>query len=229
MQFHIISLFPGMFAALDTGLLGRAHRQGLIGIYTHDLRQHGLGNYRQVDDTPYGGGSGMVMRPEPIAAALDAVIATTPGLTRILLTPQGELLDQAKVRELAAQSPGLLMIAGRYEGFDERVRALVDREISIGDYVLSGGELAAMVVVEAVARLIPGVLGNPASLAEESFAADALEYPQYTRPEEFRGMRVPQILLSGDHGKIKSWRESEARKRTARRRPDLAAGRRFPT
>jgi len=229
MQFHIVTLFPAMFTALDTGLLARARRQGLIGVYPHDLRQYGLGNYHQVDDTPYGGGSGMVMRPEPIGAALDAVITMSPGLTRILLTPQGELLDQATVRELAAQSPGLLMIAGRYEGFDERVRELVDREISIGDYVLSGGELAAMVVIEAVARLIPGVLGNPASLAEESFAADTLEYPQYTRPEEFRGMRVPEILLSGDHGKIKRWRESEARKRTARRRPDLAVGRRFPT
>jgi len=167
-----------------------------------------------------------VMRPEPIAAAIDAVMAERPGLLRILLTPQGETLDQPMVRELAGYPAGLLFIAGRYEGVDERVRALVDREISIGDYVLSGGELAAMVVIEAVARLVPVVLGNPDSLAEESFSGGALEYPQYTRPEEFQGMRVPEILLSGDHGKIKRWRETESRKRTARRRPDLAAGQR---
>jgi tRNA (guanine37-N1)-methyltransferase len=226
MQFRVITLFPEMFAALDAGLLGRARKQGLISIQAHDLRQHGLGNYRQVDDTPYGGGSGMVMRPEPIAAALEAVAAATPGLTRILMTPQGQLLDQAIVRELGELRPGLLLIAGRYEGFDERVRTMVDREISIGDYVLSGGEVAAMAVIEAVARLIPGVLGNPDSLAEESFSSGSLEYPQYTRPEEFHGMRVPEILLSGDHGKIKGWREAESRKRTERRRPDLTAGRR---
>ncbi len=226
MQFHVITLFPEMFTALDAGLLGRARKQGLIEIHPHDQRPHGLGNHRQVDDTPYGGGSGMVMRPEPIAAALEAVTAAAPGLTRILMTPQGELLDQATVRELVTLRPGLLLIAGRYEGFDERVRAMVDRELSIGDYVLSGGELAAMVVIEAVARLVLGVLGNPESLAEESFAANTLEYPQYTRPEEFQGMRVPEILLSGDHGKIKRWRETESRKRTARRRPDLTADRR---
>ncbi|MGH7839981.1 MAG: tRNA (guanosine(37)-N1)-methyltransferase TrmD [Candidatus Binataceae bacterium] len=227
MQFHAITLFPEMFTALDSGLIGRAHRQGLVSIEAHDLRTHGLGNYRQVDDTPYGGGCGMVMRPEPIAAAIEAVDKLAPGLTRILMTPQGEVLDQPLVRELAAIRPGLMLIAGRYEGFDERVRTLVDREISIGDYVLSGGELAAMAVIEAVARLLPGVLGNAESLREESFGgAVALEYPQYTRPEEFRGMRVPEILLSGDHGKIKQWREAESRKRTARRRPDLAGGRR---
>jgi tRNA (guanine37-N1)-methyltransferase len=226
MQFHVITLFPEMFAALDAGLLGRARKQGLISIQAYDLRQHGLGNYRQVDDTPYGGGSGMVMRPEPIAAALEAVTASAPGLTRILMTPQGQLLDQAGVRELTELRPGLLLVAGRYEGFDERVRTMVDREISIGDYVLSGGEVAAMAVIEAVARLIPGVLGNPESLTEESFSSGSLEYPQYTRPEEFHGMRVPEILLSGDHGKIKRWRETESRKRTERRRPDLIAGRR---
>jgi tRNA (guanine37-N1)-methyltransferase len=171
----------------------------------------------------------MVMRPEPLAAAIGAIEAATPGLTRILLTPQGEVLDQVMVRELTALRPGLMLIAGRYEGFDERVRTLVDREISIGDYVLTGGELAAMVVIEAVARLAPGVLGNPGSLQEESFGATlALEYPHYTRPEEFRGMRVPDILLSGDHGKIKDWRAAESRKRTARRRPDLLEPRRRP-
>lgn len=222
MQFHVITLFPAMLDALGAGLIGRAAAKNLITIRAHNLREHGLGNYHQVDDTPYGGGSGMVMRPEPLAAAIDAVSAERPDLMRILLTPQGELLDQALVRELAQHPAGLLLVAGRYEGVDERVRALVDREISIGDYVLSGGELAAMVVIEAVARLVPGVLGNPVSLMEESFGSGRLlEYPHYTRPEEFRGMRVPEILQSGDHGKIRAWREIEARKRTGRRRPDL--------
>jgi tRNA (guanine37-N1)-methyltransferase len=227
MEFHIITLFPEMFDALEAGLIGRAARQGLITIRSHDLRAHGLGNYRQVDDTPYGGGSGMVMRPEPIAAAIDSVRAEREGLLPILMTPQGEVLDQAMVRELAQYRPGLLLIAGRYEGVDERVRSLVDREVSIGDYVLSGGELAAMVVIEAVARLVPGVVGNPESLNEESFGAGGLlEYPHYTRPEDFRAMRVPEILLSGDHAKIRAWREAEALKRTERRRPDLGAARR---
>jgi tRNA (guanine37-N1)-methyltransferase len=169
----------------------------------------------------------MVLRPEPIAAAIDAVLAESPDLTRILMTPQGEVFDQAMAKEFAAGSRGVLLIAGRYEGFDERVRAMVDRELSIGNYVLSGGELAAMVVIEATARLLPGVLGNPESLSEESFSEPAkLEYPQYTRPEEFRGMRVPEVLLSGDHGRIAQWRQNEARVRTARRRPELSAKRR---
>jgi tRNA (guanine37-N1)-methyltransferase len=222
MEFHVITLFPEMFESpLRAGMVGRAIEQGLIVVRTHALREHGLGSYRQVDDAPYGGGSGMVMRPEPIAAAIDKVAAERPGLWRILLTPQGEVFDQALARKLAERRPGLLLIAGRYEGIDERVRPLVDQEISIGDYVLSGGELAAMVVIEAVARLVPGVLGNPQSLSEESFGNSMLEYPQYTRPEEFRGMRVPEVLLSGDHAKIRAWRKAEALKRTERRRPDL--------
>lgn len=222
MDFHVITLFPEMFAALDAGLIGKARKQGLITIATHDLREHGIGTYRQVDDTPYGGGSGMVLRPEPIAAAIETVLAGSSNLIRILMTPQGEVFDQAIARELASSGRGLLLIAGRYEGFDERVRAMADRELSIGDYVLSGGELAAMVVIEATARLLPGVLGNPDSLSEESFGPSAmLEYPHYTRPEEFRGMRVPEVLLSGDHGKIARWRQNEARLRTERRRPDL--------
>jgi tRNA (guanine37-N1)-methyltransferase len=222
MEFHVITLFPEMFTALDAGLIGKAQANGLITIRTHNLRDYGLGNYRQVDDTPYGGGSGMVMRPEPLAAAIDAVMAQYPKLLRILMSPQGELLDQAVVRGLAQNARGLLLIAGRYEGVDARVLSLVDREISIGDYILSGGELPAMIVIEAVARLIPGVLGNPESLVEESFgAAGMLEYPHFTRPEEFRGMRVPEVLLSGDHRRIRAWREAEARKRTAERRPYL--------
>jgi tRNA (guanine37-N1)-methyltransferase len=226
MEFHIITLFPEMFESpFKSGLIARAVKQGLVSIRTHGLRDFGLGNYRQVDDTPYGGGSGMVMRPEPLGAAIDACVAEQPGLWKVLMTPQGELLDQPLVRELSRRSPGLLLVAGRYEGIDERVRALVDQEISIGDYLLTGGELAAMVVVEAVARLLPGVLGNPESLEQESFSENLLEYPQYTRPEEFRGMRVPEVLLSGDHAKVRQWREDQARKRTARRRPDLLASR----
>lgn len=222
MEFHVITLFPEMFESpFRGGMIGRAIEQRLIALKTHALREYGLGNYRQVDDAPYGGGVGMVMRPEPFAAAIDAVNAERPGLWRILMTPQGEVFDQSLARELAKREPGLMIIAGRYEGIDERVRSLVDQEISIGDYVLSGGEIPAMAVIEAVGRLIPGVLGNPESLDEESFAAGILEYPHYTRPEEFREMRVPEILLSGDHAKIRAWREAEARRRTARRRPDL--------
>lgn len=223
MEFHIITLFPEMFdSPFRGGMVGRAIEQGIITVKAHPLRPFGLGNYKQVDDQPYGGGSGMVMRPEPIAAAIDALTGEHLGLWRILLTPQGNLLDQEKVRELASRKAGLLLIAGRYEGVDERVRSMVDEEISIGDYVLSGGEIPAMALIEAVARLQPGVLGNPESLDEESFGTPGmLEYPHYTRPEEFRGMHVPEILLGGDHGKIRAWREAEARRRTEQRRPDL--------
>jgi len=222
MEFHIITLFPEMFESpFRAGMVGRAIEGGIIVLKPHPLRPFGLGNYKQVDDQPYGGGSGMVMRPEPLAAAIDAVMGEQPQLWRILMTPQGAPLTQEKVRELAARTQGLLLIAGRYEGVDERVRAMVDEEISIGDYVLSGGELPAMVLIEAVARMQPGVLGNPDSIEEESFSEGLLEYPQYTRPEEFRGRRVPEVLLSGDHGKIRAWREEQARRRTAQRRPDL--------
>src|SRR5271156_840866 len=222
MEFHIITLFPEMFdSPFRGGMVGRAIEQGIIVVKPHPLRPFGLGKYKQVDDQPYGGGSGMVMRPEPIAAAIDTVMSEHPGLWCILMTPQGIPLTQRKARELATRTSGLLLIAGRYEGVDERVRAMVDEEISIGDYVLSGGELPAMVLIEAAARLVPGVLGNPESLVEESFAYGLLEYPHYTRPEEFRTMRVPEVLLSGDHQKIREWRKAEALKRTAHRRPDL--------
>jgi tRNA (guanine37-N1)-methyltransferase len=225
MEFHVITLFPEMFTALDAGLIGRAQAGGLVNIRTHNLREYGLGKYRQVDDTPYGGGSGMVMRPEPLAAAIDHVMAQKPKLVRILMSPQGEMLSQKLVRELAQNTFGLLLIAGRYEGVDTRVLSMVDREISIGDYVLSGGELAAMVMIEAVARLVPGVIGNPESLVEESFGPSGmLEYPHFTRPEEFRGMRVPEVLLSGNHRRIRAWREMEARKRTEQRRSNLRFG-----
>jgi tRNA (guanine37-N1)-methyltransferase len=222
MEFHLITLFPEMFdSPFASGVMARAVRGGLVKIATHNLREHGIGNYRQVDDEPYGGGSGMVMRPEPIAAAIDKVSQQHPGIWRILLTPQGELFNQAIAAELARRPSGLLLIAGRYEGVDERVRAMVDQELSIGDYVLSGGELPAMVVIETVTRLLPGVLGNKASLEEESFGSGLLEYPQYTRPEVFRGAAVPAVLLSGDHEKIRRWRQEQSLQRTRDRRPDL--------
>jgi tRNA (guanine37-N1)-methyltransferase len=222
MEFHVVTLFPELFESpLSCGLLGRAIRAGLISVVLHPLRSYGLGRYRQVDDAPYGGGHGMVMRPEPIAAAFDAALAQRPGLWRVMLTPQGEVLDQLKVEQLARYRPGLLLLAGRYEGIDERVGTLVDQELSIGDYVLAGGELPALVVIEAVARLVPGVIGNPQSLREESLSGAMLEYPQYTRPREFRGQRVPEVLLSGDHEKVRAWRHDQALKRTRQRRPDL--------
>lgn len=222
MEFHVVTLFPDLFdSPLSCGLIGRAIKAGLISVVLHSLRNYGLGRYRQVDDTPYGGGHGMVMRPEPIAAAFDAALERRPGLWRIILTPQGEVLNQAKVERLAQHKPGLLLLAGRYEGIDERVGTLVDQELSIGDYVLAGGELPALVVIEAVARLVPGVIGNPQSLREESLSGAMLEYPQYTRPREFRGQRVPEVLLSGDHEKVRAWRHDQALKRTRQRRPDL--------
>jgi tRNA (guanine37-N1)-methyltransferase len=224
MEFHLITLFPEMFVSpFASGIMARAVRGGLVKIETHNLREHGLGKYRQVDDEPYGGGSGMVMRPEPIAAAIDSVLQQHPGLWRVLLTPQGELFRQPIAADLARREPGLLLIAGRYEGVDERVRGMVDQELSIGDYVLSGGELPAMVLIEAVTRLIPGVLGNSASLEEESFGSGLLEYPHYTRPEVFRGAAVPPVLLSGDHEKVRQWRREQALERTIKRRPDLIA------
>ena len=224
MEFHLITLFPEMFESpFASGIMARAVRGGLVKIQTHNLREYGLGRYRQVDDEPYGGGSGMVMRPEPIGAAIDAVTRQHPGLWRVLMTPQGEVFSQSIAADLARGEPGLLLIAGRYEGVDERVREMVDQELSIGDYVLSGGELPAMVVIEAVTRLIPGVLGNSASLEEESFGSGLLEYPHYTRPEVFRGAAVPPVLLSGDHEKVRQWRREQALERTMKRRPDLMA------
>jgi tRNA (guanine37-N1)-methyltransferase len=222
MEFHVITLFPEMFRSpFEGGLIGRALEDGAISITAHNLRDFGLGSYHQVDDAPYGGGAGMVMRPEPIAAAIDHLDSSRPGLLRILLTPQGQPLKQSLVRSFALHRPGLMLIAGRYEGFDERIRSLVDREVSLGDYVLNGGEIPAMVVIDAVARLLPGVLGNQNSLKEESFSSETLEYPQYTRPEEFRGMRVPEVLLSGNHERIRTWRAAQSRDRTSARRPDL--------
>lgn len=210
MRIDVITIFPELFGPhLSTSLLGKAVTQGLLDIRVHDLRAHGLGRHRSVDDEPYGGGAGMIMRPEPI---FDAVEPLQEAHTRtILLSPRGERLNQRKVEALATLEH-LILICGRFEGVDQRVAdVLCDAELSIGDYVLAGGELAAQVVIEAVSRLVPGVLGNPESLATESHGRGGLEHPQYTRPAEFRGHRVPDVLLSGDHAAVERWRVETGR------------------
>ena len=206
---------------LALSVIGRAATAGVIDVRLHNLRSHGVGRHRSLDDTPFGGGPGMVMLPGPIFEAVESVDLDNRPL--FLLDPAGRRFDQAMARDLAAGS-GFGLLCGRYEGVDERVRQhLVDGEISVGDYVLAGGEAAALVVIEAVARLVPGVLGNDLSASDESFAGGLLEYPQYTRPADFRGWTVPEVLLSGDHGAIERWRRQQALERTRRRRPDLLA------
>ncbi|HET9498305.1 MAG TPA: tRNA (guanosine(37)-N1)-methyltransferase TrmD [Candidatus Limnocylindria bacterium] len=218
LRIDVVTLFPDLFRpALAAGVLGRAVERGVVSVELHDLREHGLGRHRQVDDTPYGGGAGMVLRPEPLAGALTPL--REEGVPIILLDPAGEQLTDPLARELAVM-PRFALVCGRYEGVDDRVRAWVDREISIGDYVLTGGELPALVVIDAVSRLVPGVI-DPASSAADSFSSGLLEHPQYTRPEEFDGMRVPAVLLSGNHGEVAAWRRREALRRTSERRPDL--------
>jgi tRNA (guanine37-N1)-methyltransferase len=222
LEVDILSLFPAMLAGpLGESIPGRAQEEGIAAIRFHDLRRWGIGRHRSVDDYTFGGGAGMVMRPEPVAAALDEL--RRPGSTVILLDPAGQRFDQSVAQEFASLGH-LVLVCGRYEGVDERIRGLVDRETSIGDYVLSGGEAAAIVVVDAVLRLLPGAIES-ASVEDESFARHLLEYPQYTRPQEFRGMRVPDVLVSGDHGAVERWRLKEALRRTLRRRPDLLEGR----
>ncbi len=219
----IISLFPGAVrAGAACGVVGKAIESGLIGLRTHQLRDYTGGSPHPVDDHPYGGGPGMVMRPEPVYAAVEELSAARRHDRRILLTPQGRRFDQAAARRLASVG-SMLIFCGRYEGVDERVRGLFDEELSIGDYVLSGGEAAAVVLVDAVSRLVPGVLGSPESLGDESFGQGLLEYPQYTRPETFRGHSVPGVLLSGDHARIEQWRREQAQQRTRERRPDMLA------
>lgn len=223
LRIDVITIFPGLFpGALGESIPGRALARGLAELHVHDLRDWGIGRHRSVDDYPYGGGAGMVMRPEPIAAALDQVAPPDPGTRRILLDPGGRPFDQALARELAGLSR-LVFVCPRYEGVDDRVRSFVDLELSIGDYVLSGGEIGALVVADAVIRLLPGAI-DAASPVEESFSEGLLEYPQYTRPAEFRGMPVPEILLSGNHGEVARWRAARALERTRRVRPDLLAG-----
>jgi tRNA (guanine37-N1)-methyltransferase len=223
MRFDILTLFPGMFSGpLDESILKRARESGAIEVALHDLRAWATDRHRTVDDYPFGGGAGMVMKPEPLFAAIEAIqpLAEPPALV-VLMTPQGRTLDRALVAELAA-APRLLLVCGHYEGVDERVREhAIDLEVSVGDFVLSGGELPALLVLDAVARLVPGVLGSEASLEEESFESGLLEYPQYTRPAEFRGWGVPDVLLSGNHGAVDRWRRQQRLLRTRARRPDL--------
>ena len=218
----IVSIFPGMFESpLGDSIIQRAREAGLLDIHVHDLRDYSLNKHRKVDDSPFGGGVGMVMNVEPIARAITAVKKEVPETRTILLSPGGRPFDQEKAWELS-NLPSLTLICGRYEGIDERIRLhYVDEEISIGDYVLTGGELPAMVLVEAISRLLPGVLGDPESVVEESFHDDLLEYPQYTRPRDYEGLKVPEILVSGDPKKIRDWQKAEALKKTAQVRPDL--------
>ncbi len=202
-------------------IIQRAREEGLLDIRVHDLRDYSLNKHKKVDDTPFGGGVGMVMNVEPIARALTAVKKEVPETRTILLSPGGRPFDQEKARELSSLS-SLTLICGRYEGIDERVRLhYADEEISVGDYVLTGGELPAMVLVEVISRLVPGVLGDPESVVEESFSNGLLEYPQYTRPRDYEGFKVPEILVSGDAKKIRDWQKAEALKKTAQVRPDL--------
>lgn len=225
MRIDIVTLFPRMFdGILRESILRIAQEKGLVRIACHDLRRYTLDRHRKVDAPPYGGGAGMVLQAEPVFRAVEALRGgENPDGRLVLLTPQGRILDQTTARELSRE-PGLILVCGRYEGFDERViEGLRPFELSIGDCVLSGGEVPAMVVVDAVVRLVPGVLGDPASLDEESFSAGMLEYPQYTRPREFRGMAVPDVLVSGDHEAIRAWRAEQARTRTLARRRDLAS------
>jgi tRNA (guanine37-N1)-methyltransferase len=220
MHIDVITLFPELFGPhLTTSLLGKAIAAGRLTVDLHDLRTHGLGRHMSVDDEPYGGGAGMVMRPEPIFNAVEEVRRDDSRV--ILLSPRGTRLDHGHVARLSNEEH-LILICGRYEGVDERVSLyLVDEEISIGDYVVAGGELPALVVIEALSRFVPGVLGNRESLVAESHAEGVLEYPQYTRPAEFMGHRVPDVLLSGDHGAVAAWRKEQSERTTRERRPDL--------
>ncbi len=221
MRIDVFSIFPEMIT--DFGghsLLGKAQEKQLLDLRAHDLRAHTTDPHRTVDDSPFGGGAGMVLMPEPIFAAVEAVDPPRPLL---MLSPAGRRFDQTMAEELAA-GPGFSLLCGRYEGIDQRVRDhLCDGEVSLGDFVLNGGEVAAFAIIEAVARLVPGVMGNSSSALDESFSSGLLEYPQYTRPAEFRGWAVPEVLRSGDHGRVDRWRRAQALARTLRDRPDIVA------
>lgn len=225
MKFDIVTIFPAMVEApLRDGVLGRAIARGLLDVQVHDLRQHTEDRHRVVDDVAYGGGPGMVMKPEPFFRAVEAIAATRGAPSAVVLTtPDGRPFDQAAAERLSAQHH-LVILCGRYEGVDDRVRRhLATEEISVGDYVLTGGELPALVMIDAVARLVPGVVGDEESVARDSFTRGLLDFPQYTRPAEFRGMDVPPVLLSGHHAEIERWRRREALRRTLARRPELLA------
>ena len=229
LRFDIITIFPEFFReVIDCGILRRARNAGLVDITAHDLRQWTTDKHHVVDDRPFGGGDGMVLKPEPIFTAVEALTGASrredfPAKTRVmLLSPQGQVFSQALAQEIAQNTTHMVLVCGRYEGVDERVaEAIVTDEISIGDYVLSGGEPAAAVVIDAVVRLLPGALGSETSAVFESFSEDLLDHPQYTRPPEFRGMKVPEVLLSGNHAEIERWRKEAAIAKTRRKRPDL--------
>lgn len=224
MKFDILTLFPAMFEGpLTESIIRRARERGLIRVDLHNIRDYATDRHRVTDDAPYGGGAGMVMKPEPLGACIEAARQGNPGATVLLTSPCGERLTNEMAAELATAS-GIILICGRYEGVDERIsRLYVDREVSVGDFVMTGGELAAMMIVDAVARFVPGVLGTASSAYTDSFSAGLLEYPQYTRPLEYLGLRVPDVLLSGNHADIERWRRREALRRTRERRPDLLA------
>jgi tRNA (guanine37-N1)-methyltransferase len=211
MKIQVITLFPEMFGGvLNTSMLWKAQEKTLVEYSLINLREFGLGPRKQVDDTPYGGGDGMLLKPEPLFAAVEHAKKNDPGAKVLLMTPRGELFDQEMARELSATENGLIIICCRYEGYDERITTVVDKQISIGEYVLTGGELPAMIIIDAVTRLIPGVLGGETSAQKESFSeVGVTEHPQYTRPEEFQGLKVPDVLLSGHHGEIERWRKSQ--------------------
>jgi tRNA (guanine37-N1)-methyltransferase len=221
MRIDILTLFPEMFKGpFSESIIKRAQEKGLVQLNLVNIRNFAKGSHQSVDDSPYGGGPGMILKVDVLAQSLESL----PKGHRILLTPQGKTFSQKRAYELS-KLPHLILVAGHYEGWDERIREhLVDEEISIGDYVLTGGELPAMVLVDAIVRLVPGVLGKEESAREESFSHNLLEYPQYTRPEKFRGWEVPRVLLSGNHQEIKKWREEQALKKTREKRPDLLAG-----
>lgn len=222
MHFDVFTIFPDIFGSyLGTGILQKAAERGLLSVELHDLRDYTGDKRRTTDDAPYGGGGGMVMKPEPVFEAVESVLGSPPQVPVILLTPQGRPFSHRVAGDLARHER-LALICGRYEGFDERIRAhLATDEISIGDYVLTGGELPALVMIDAVTRLLPDALGDPGGAADDSHALGLLEYPHYTRPPEFRGWRVPEVLLSGDHAKIERWRREQSLLRTLARRPDL--------
>ena len=229
MKIDVLTLFPAMFAGpLDESIIKRARQAGILDLRIHDLRDWTHDRHRTVDDSPYGGGPGMVLKPEPLFEAVEALKAGLGGKTKVILTsPSGRRFDQSVARELATEE-SLVFICGSYEGYDERVREhLVDDDLSIGDFVLTNGNLPAMVIIDTVARLLPGALGDDASSEDESFSHGLLEYPHYTRPAEFRGWTVPEILTSGNHAAVEKWRRAQAVRRTAERRPDLWEGKRW--
>jgi tRNA (guanine37-N1)-methyltransferase len=221
MRFDILTIFPGFFSSpLEQSIIGRAISKGHVEVHTHNIRDFATDKHSSTDDSPYGGGAGMVMKVEPIVRALESVKGGDGRAKVILTTPQGAPFSHKTAKELSGLDR-IIVICGRYEGVDERIRAFVDMEVSLGDYVLTGGEIPALAIIDAVSRFIAGVLGDEASSRNDSFFWGLLEYPQYTRPEEFRGMKVPEELLSGDHGLIERWRRKESIRRTMERRPDL--------